>query len=580
MNIIKNFTLSDYTIFQLTLFFLGFLLFLFYSIIIFDFNNTNTFQLLTILGLSLPVGYLALYPLRTQFNIPSIGMVPFYLAVGFILNFIWSLSVSPFTLNPIFLFSLFQISIISIFYIKIKKYMIKKNILKSSSKEKLKSSLLSTDAKKWIIVTSLFLISIILFVTISEKYPNPLPYSDLTTYHSILAQAILEHGNLSHTLTDAKILDFHSRLISTIAYPIGFHVNIVSYSQLFDLALPQTAHLILIISTLLIFGVLISTSFFMTRSILITISSMAAFFYVIFPRIDQPFLFFNISDGGGTIQLGILCFVSSLFLLLSCKKKYKPSFLLILFMLFLGTGFSHPSLIPYFLILIISYFIAYFRKILPFSSKLCKQILHKPNFKSFNVLYFLRIVLFVGMIVGMIVGEIYLIQINIIESANYPVSKYDFSTGHTFNVESNLIPSYFLFTLIVTSLFYLFYIKKYSFYPLAMILLFLTTITVSSFGIYLSIFAPSRFTSLLVPMTWILLGMLITQIRYSLLSKINKLNKKYYFYSNVLGKLYHSFLFYSPLIFLIISLSIFTQNIMPVFDMNSAYYENLKQFNP
>ena len=445
------------------------------------------------------MGYLSLLPLRTQLNLPFLCIIPVCVSLGFVLHYLWVLALSSFTLHPLPLFSLFFISVAIIFYQRLRVRFTNDHSVKQRyyhTQDKLIS--IGIDKGHWKYLIVLFIIPSILFLSLITYYQQPILYSDLGHHHTWLTESIISKGHLDPFWEAGEI----------IGYPIGWHVLTGSFSILFNLEPLKMGFVLIGITSFLIYGVLLSISYFLTRSLWLSAASMAAFFYSPLTMDTQTYLYGLFVYGIAPVQLSFLCILLGLSLLLLIKRKNNQSFLSILLLLLIGAGIAYPPMVFYFLIWIALYLIVKGR-----GKKYNLKIGEKLNFniKSLNISHLVLI----SLIIGMTAGSLLIIQYNIVF--------YDLNTLNDFSEEAKLKLSggltyltddyvKYLVILVIISMINLFYFKEIRYFTIVVFSSIMIGIMAPYFGYFEGFFVPLRINSLLVPFTWILLGCTIRQI--------------------------------------------------------------------
>jgi len=293
-----------------------------------------------------------LLPFRQNFSLFNFVFLPIIVSVGLILNLIWMYSLAVFTLNPFLMNSLFVISQFLFFLFFIKQYFVKINT-NQFSKQNFKEKI----SHYGLISLTIFLIFTITVLSLINFYQYPVLRSDLTDYHTALTQSIIFQEHLSYyyhpeVMFDIFKIDYPEK--GTIAYPQGWHITTAVYSLFFGINSVQMAFVLsgLIIS--LIFGCLISLTFSISKSTLISLVAVIPFFYTGIQGNQEFYLYGTFITGLGPLILGILGILLSLVLIFSISKEKKYS-LSIFIAVLIGVGVIHPPTFMY----LISIFIVY-----------------------------------------------------------------------------------------------------------------------------------------------------------------------------------------------------------------------------
>jgi len=534
-----------------------FSIFLFLFIIIYPDSIGLPLAFISILVFSFPIGYVTLLPFKEKLDASFLSIIPLCLCLGFIMNYLWILSVSSFTLNKFVFFSLFFLSIGILIYLKFKTRVSSKHKIVFDTLEIKKRdsfNIFKKNNEKFLLI--LFFIPSILYLSVFTYFPDPIDHTDLAHVHDRLTNSILQKG----------LLDPYWLTGENIGYPIGWHVTTVGFINLFNIESLQMGYVVLGVASFLIYGLLLSISYFLTRSVLIATASSTAFFFA--PLGDpQGYLYGTFVNALAPFNLGLLCIVSALCIFILLNNKSNKQFLWILLLLFIGTGLAYPPLIIYFIIWVALYLIIKDKEIKNFEFKSAKNIFKHLKISSFNLSH----LVFVIVIVGTLVGELYVIQYNIVNDALNSLNKFPESAQLTFSAGFTYVdlPStkFFVPLLIIFSMVNLFYFKEGKYFSLIAI----TSILIASFAsysFYEGFFVPRRINVFIVPFTWILFGLIIRQTEILIYKKI-PIQFQNFKTSNKIFQKFFDFLIerHLTIIFIVLTIIIFTPHVERVVDL-------------
>lgn len=421
-----------------------------------------------------------------------------------------------------------------------------------------------------------FIFFSIFILTLIDAFQYPILHSDLSEYHTALTQSILYHDYLSPYYNNDVMFEFNKTYVDVkhpIAYPQGWHVLTSSYSKFFGLNSMQMGFVLSGISISLIFGTIISLTRILSKSILYSFVAVSAFFYTAH-GFSEYSLYGIFLSGIGPFLLGVIGLILFLTFLFSFQnKKLNYS---ILAALFFGIGVTYPILIIYVILISVVFLISN------------KQIGFYNNFKShikrfvskkITVTEFVLIITIIGIFSGT-----HLLTWNTLwgnlDDANLSSNldnNADYFSGFsrsTFFNEPLLIFTIILFVILMLNIFYL---KENRHFSLLTFSLFIPILFVSYYDVSALLFTPNRLSVLIIPFSWLMLSITLASIdrrmskissnsNYILNFKIIKLNLNYSYFNWFFNYKIPALIFFG------VSLLIFLEHSILIFDLNSDLY--------
>lgn len=542
-------------------------------------NILLSFSFFGVLTFSFTIGIVALLPFRRNFSLFNFVFFPIIISTGLILNVIWMYSLAVFTLNPFVMNSLFIISQFLFFLFFVKQFFIKINY-NQFSKQHFKEKI----SHYGVIFLIIFLIFTITVLSLINFYQYPVLRSDLTDYHTALTQSIISQEHLSYYYNSEVMFDIFHRHYNErepIPYPQGWHVTTAVYSLFFGINSVQMGFVLSGLVISLIFGCLIALTFSISKSILISLVSIIPFFYTGIRGTQEFYLYGTFITGLAPLIIGILGILSILVLIFSINKEKKYS-LSIFIAILIGIGITHPPSVMYLILIMIAYLaLNHNNEFLTSIKKYFKNIFSR-NF-SINDLVLCII------LVGVVIGGTYQFQINTIlgyaSPHNYSAiieNDADVFLGLSRSIDDGYVLT-FSIVLIISIIFNIFYIKENRKFSLVILAFVFPIFFVSSFEFLTLLFIPIRLSVLLIPFSWIMLGITIFSLekmiflKFITKSNITDISNSQSTSSNVINFNIHWFFHYRflVLIYFGISILLFYESMIEIFNFNSLIYEIL-----
>jgi hypothetical protein len=520
-------------------------------ILLFSELNQTLTSFFGMLILSFPVGFVSIHYFKKKpYSSPVIIVTS--IIFGFVLNSLWSTSSSYFLIHPIITLIPYLITNGVLFYYQIIKYLSANSIeLNNYNFESF------TKFKKNDVFFLVFIsISMILFVSITYYYTEPIDTGDLGRHHVRISEDFLKFSKVDLT---------HVNQGQGYGYPIGFHSNVASYSDLFHIDPKLMSQTFILFLLYLVFVVFTTASYVLSRSLIISISVMTSFFFI--PEVDYwTSLFGTIFPGLGPYLLGLLYALTGLLLLIVIKQKNNFLFFITLISLFLGIVYVYPPFIIYFGFGVLFYLIIQYGKIKTKTIDLVKD-LQFFKLRNFNFLH----ILFGLIIFNTFFNRVYEISLYIVKSADPINGAIGYSNSYVY--KSNPDSEFFVVFAIIIIFVGLFYFKSSKL--IACILFSITIIpSVVIFFLPLDVYFVPFKVSLLIPIfSWFLVGIFIRELNDRLIQN-EFVNTVKSFKNSILTIIinYHVL----SVSFLIASLIFFGSNILDIFDLNSYYYQGMK----
>jgi hypothetical protein len=533
-------------------------------------NIDLIFSFISIVLFSFIIGFVVLLPFRNNISLFNLIYFPIIISTGLLVNLIWIFSLSVFTLDLFVMNSLLIISFPVFFIFFIKHY---KNRLRCTQ------FLSKKELIKQIILLITFLIILTSIASLIDLKEYPVLHSDLSDYHALLIQSIIHQDKVSfiynhEIMHDVKKIDYAN---STIPYPQGFHATTAVYSKFFEINPTQQGFVINGIVISLIFGSIISLSFTISKSYLISLVSVMSFFYVALDGGNQEFyLFGNFIIGLSPSLLGLLGIILTLTLLFSINSKKNYS-LSIFFVLLISIGVIHPPSTVYLILIFFAHVALNFNRQFFNTIKKSFKLIFSRKFSPSDLV--LCIIL-----IGVILGGTYVLPLNAISGYSSPANfshivdgDHDLLLGLSRIIDDGFFLSSFIM-LYITLFFNIFYIKENRSFSVIILIFTIPIFFVSSSEFLTLLFVPIRLSVLLIPLTWIMLGITICSIEKFISTKLSKPDTKM---SSKISLSYetssknHWFLHYRILtiIFFIVSITLLHEHIFTIFNFDSIIYQ-------
>ena len=501
--------------------------------------------------LSFPVGFVSIHYFKKKPYSPPVIIIT-SIVFGFVLNSLWSVSSSYFLIHPIITLIPYLLTNGVLFYYQIIKYLSANSVeLNNYNFENF-----TKFTKNDIFFLVFIFISIILFVSITYYYPEPIRTGDLGRYHVEISEDFLKFSKIDLSLVNQG---------QGYGYPIGFHSNVASYSDLFHIDPKLMSQTFILFLLYLVFVIFTTISYVLSRSLIISISVMTAFFFI--PQVDHwTSLFGTIFPGLGPYLLGLLYALTGLFLLILIKQKNNFLFFITTISLFLGIVYVYPPLIIYFGFGVLFYSLMTYGEIKTKTIDLVKD-LKFFKLRNFNFLH----ISFALIIFSTFFNRLYDISIYIVKSADPINGAIGYSNSYVY--KSNPDSEFFVIFAIIIIFVGLFYFKSSKL--IACILFSITIIpSVVIFFLPLDVYFVPFKVSLLIPIfSWLLVGIFITELNDRLIQ--NKFVNNVKSFKNLILTFFVNYHVLS-VSFLIVSLIFFGSNILDIVDLNGYYYEYLK----
>lgn len=460
-----------------------------------------------------PIGYASLIPVRKLDHIPLGVRLSLYFGTGYVLSFIWSYFISPFTVHPIAFFVLFIISIVIALHnlykksqssetedkdhwLKIDDQQVKDQSSFRLTQPTVKSILKSNE----IIIFGIIIIAAIYTATSISGWP---PFGDINRDHAPHTVLQIFQGNfVSHVPLFPE---------KQVSYPLGIHLFAANLSILYNISPAQIFLLLGGIGIFLIFTTVLSITHMLTKSAWLSIIVVAAMLHVHHSRGILTELLGYLNGTIPNLTGVFLLFLLILFLIIT-RNNIRPTNLVFIALLVLGGLMAYLPTLSYSILIVTSFVVTNYH-----IKKLKKKTLKSNYFFKVKIKkltksihFYLLTIIILGTSTGVFFENIEnFLEISIgkkILTDLDPESRY-------VHVPDIFEDDFFIASVIVgiiCSIFVILYSKKERFLAYFVLVFILLTIS----GDYLIgpskiIFSPGRFIQLVPVLSWILLGLVV-----------------------------------------------------------------------
>lgn len=458
---------------------------------------------ISMLVFSYTIGFAIFIPL----NLSQIHFFPklvLYLGAGFLISFVWTYFLSPFTVQPVSYFSLYITSVIVIFYYLHKKNNFERTTnLDNKNKAWTPSELFKAQDKPHFNKSNIVLLStlviIFTYLILQINHQGWPPGGDIEGHAYYTTLQIFNDKLLTHTP------HFPNEVIT---YPLGMHFLAANLSILYNISPPQ---IFLIFGGVLLFLIsitLLAIVYVVTKSSWLAVITLFVSLHVHASSNLETYLwgyFFN----GPIPNLGAFFLFFFLILFFLVNKSSRISSVLSTSILFMVSGMViYPPSIIYSTLVIFPFIFSshYFNKMKNFQRTNWNKIF--PRILKFNLKNFFIVIIILGLVSGPLVQHVF-------EVVSFQSQGENLGHAiHYANIERYFVDDIFSISfvagLIVST--YLI-IRHQDARPIGyIVLVFFLMGIIGSYIPSLYVFiAPGRFFSLIPILSWMILSLLIYQ---------------------------------------------------------------------